>query len=106
MVTGNESSYVFMSEGLEPDLELETLPFDRPRATLKVSNQALKFEVISLESCDDGSVTCCVDLVVGFERLAGLLITGEIMSLNLIGKEFKCRIWKLESDRCYLKILR
>jgi len=95
-----------MSEGLESEIQLEDERENRKGVTVKIDGRAVNLQFISVELTDDHLITLCVDCFGKIDSMINALLEKSNLPVTLSGKEFKSQVLKVESGRCYLRLLR
>jgi len=104
-LTGIDDSkeYFFMSSDLASEIDLEqTKPESSKFVDLKIDNKTISRSISSVEVDGDGYIICVVDHDA-FNRFIPLILQRKSFKLSMQIGDFNCHVFKVESDRCYLR---
>lgn len=108
--TGIDDSkhYVLMSSELEETLDLRTnqkIPPEIFWVNATINEQLVSFALHSIESDETGYVVCVSS--EGFiDNFIRLLLESREFKLSIAGSAFNSKVFKLESGKAYLRLLR
>ena len=110
MAIGDQASYVFMSPELEESVSFEDVaPVIRQESIMAVTIQemGLRFKIVSVESDRQGLwLDVCVDPGEHYNRFLLALLEDAECHVEILGKTFISKIFKLELGRAYLGLTR
>lgn len=109
--TGIDDSkqYVLMSPELESFIDLEEPKKSVApgwRVDLNSETAQLSYDFISLEDACDGGYMLLIRTTTFDVNLASYLLDSKEIEVFILGRTFKAKVSKLESDRAYLKLSR
>jgi hypothetical protein len=103
----NDRSYVFMSSGLEAEVQLEVgSEVEHPKVLVKLDGKWSGVTFVSLENETENSIVLCINSGGFVRKLTRLLLNGGQTEVSIDGSKFKSHVMKLESNRSYLRITR
>ena len=107
-LTGIDDSkeYFFMSSDLASEIDLEqTKPESSKLIDLKFDGKTLNRSISSIEIDGEGYIVCVIDHD-SLRRFVPLMLQRKDFKLSMQDGDFNCHVFKVESDRCYLRAVR
>ncbi len=102
----DSKEYFFMSSDLASEIDLEqTKPESSNLVDLKFDGKTLSRSISSIEIDGEGYIVCVIDHD-SLRRFVPLMLQRKDFKLSMQASDFNCHVFKVESDRCYLRAVR
>jgi len=100
---GEDKEYFFMSESLQDSIGIDE---NGKVTSLNLDDKLVNFSIISIELEGESSYVLSIPTTSHRDQLMRSLLDGTNVKILVLGDEFNSKVFKIESDVCYLRLTR
>lgn len=106
---GEDKDYVFMSDSLQDSIGINEVKNESENGkitSLNLDDKLVNFSIISIELENESSYILRIPPASHRDRLMRSLLNDVSIKILVLGEEFNSKVFKIESDTCYLRLTR